>query len=243
MIKNPLTDETYELGEEEFFLCQAIDGNSATSDIIQKFNQSFGHTLTEEHFEEFVKHIEQLGLFDHVENNDNHYSTGNHPIFNGSSYSKNLESSEERLEPDDELSEVIQKGRFQLPLFNPNNILPPLISLILPIRIIFPIISWCLIGLTPISLITFFRNETEFFLDASQTGNVLSFIGQFLFALFFINGLTRIVQCFVIAYYGGTVREISMTLRFGIFPQDVGDPCGALPPDLFVFIEQPLGQC
>ncbi|HEY9726879.1 MAG TPA: hypothetical protein V6D50_10570, partial [Chroococcales cyanobacterium] len=61
IIKDPNTGETFEFGEEEYFLCQSMDGITTPSQIIENFKNSFGLSLTEEDFNQFAEQIAEFG--------------------------------------------------------------------------------------------------------------------------------------------------------------------------------------
>src|SRR4028118_2418833 len=64
LIKDPISGETFEFGEEEYFLCQSMNGTSKPSEIIAEFKTNFGLSLTEEDFNEFSKQIVEFGLLE-----------------------------------------------------------------------------------------------------------------------------------------------------------------------------------
>src|SRR4028118_962212 len=63
-IKDPISGETFEFGEEEYFLCKSMDGTSSPSQVVANFKERFGLSLTEEDFNEFSKQIESFGLLE-----------------------------------------------------------------------------------------------------------------------------------------------------------------------------------
>ncbi len=63
-VKNPDTGEAFEFGEEEFFLCQAMDGTSTPEQILAAFNSRFDLVLTTKDFEDFAQQIGESGLLE-----------------------------------------------------------------------------------------------------------------------------------------------------------------------------------
>ncbi len=62
LIKDPVSKEVFSFGEEEYFLCQHLDGKTDLDLIQEAFQQRFGIPLRIEQLEAFVRHLETLGL-------------------------------------------------------------------------------------------------------------------------------------------------------------------------------------
>lgn len=75
LIKEPVSGETFEFGEEEYFLCKSMDGTSTSSQILANFKGHFGLSLTEDNFNEFSEQIAGFGLLESF----------NHKVFSPSS--------------------------------------------------------------------------------------------------------------------------------------------------------------
>lgn len=218
LVKNPSSGEIFEFGEEEFFLCKSMNGTFTPADIICEFNRSFQHSLTEEYLARFVQQIGDMDLFENISPNDLVPAPAESDFSRISTQHKPQSDLLNQETDDDESSKSRTNGRLLWRLFDPSYFLLKLITIIQPIRIIFPILSWCSIGFAPFALATIIQNESAFFLDSQLSSNLFSFLGRFLFSLLLINALTRFVQSVVITYYGGKVTEVSLTLRWGIFP-------------------------
>ena len=63
-IKDPKSGEFFEFGEEEYFLCQSMNGTSTPSEIVADFKRVFDLSLTEQDFNEFSKQIVEFGLLE-----------------------------------------------------------------------------------------------------------------------------------------------------------------------------------
>ncbi|WP_218079341.1 HlyD family secretion protein [Anthocerotibacter panamensis] len=62
LVKDPASGQTFEFGEEEYFLCQSMDGTATPQQIAQAFERRFGFTLTRDDLNEFSRQIAGLGL-------------------------------------------------------------------------------------------------------------------------------------------------------------------------------------
>jgi putative peptide zinc metalloprotease protein len=47
LLEDPATGENFSFGEEEYFLCQAMDGLSPSTEILASFSRRFGVEMTE----------------------------------------------------------------------------------------------------------------------------------------------------------------------------------------------------
>jgi putative peptide zinc metalloprotease protein len=64
IIKDSFSNEVYEFGEEEFFICQKFDGKNSFHSIEKSFANHFGHHLKVGHIEAFSRQLENLGLLE-----------------------------------------------------------------------------------------------------------------------------------------------------------------------------------
>jgi len=62
LLKEPLSEEIFEFGEEEYFLCQHLDGQSPLNAVQVDFQKCFGIPLTLDQIETFVRQLKSLGL-------------------------------------------------------------------------------------------------------------------------------------------------------------------------------------
>jgi len=61
-LQDPQTQQTFELAEEEYFICQQLNGVTPLDSIQLNFQQHFGRTLDLPRLESFVIHLEHEGL-------------------------------------------------------------------------------------------------------------------------------------------------------------------------------------
>ncbi|MBD3559313.1 hypothetical protein H6S82_10615 [Planktothrix sp. FACHB-1355] len=64
LVKDPTSGETFEFGEEEYFLCQAMNGTSTPSQILSAFKSRFELSMNEEEFNQFSEQIARFGLLE-----------------------------------------------------------------------------------------------------------------------------------------------------------------------------------
>jgi hypothetical protein len=209
LINNPISGETFEFGEEEFFLCKSLDGIATAEEVIANFNNSFSKGLTEQDLDEFIEQINQLGLLEVINNLERESSL----------------ISAENLSYPEELEEarLIQNSKAQKKeqwcLFNPEKIFRFLVTLLIPFRFVFIALVWSLILAVPIAGFTFFDNQTLLFQDIALLKTPLSYFSSLLFSLILVNFLGRIALGTVFTYYNGSVKEFGIRLKFGIIPR------------------------
>jgi hypothetical protein len=61
-IKDPVSQETFEFGEEEYFLCQSMDGIASVPEILAAFQERFQISISEADYQEFARQIASFGL-------------------------------------------------------------------------------------------------------------------------------------------------------------------------------------
>ncbi len=66
LIKDPKNGQTFEFGEEEYFLCQSLDGNTPPQQVLVNFRKRFGFSLSREDFNGFCDQLVGSGLLETV---------------------------------------------------------------------------------------------------------------------------------------------------------------------------------
>jgi multidrug efflux pump subunit AcrA (membrane-fusion protein) len=225
LLKNLGSGETFEFGEEEFFLCQALDGISTAEQVIDKFNNFFGKSLTEEDLSEFIAQIEELGLIEFPSESELNYvliETNN--LINSTLLSR--EDWEEDLQQEQLRQSNKKPTKDHWCLFNPAKIFCSLVILLKPFRFLFIGLVWFLIPAVPIAGFTFLENQTLLFQDIALLKTPLSYFGSLLFSLILVNLFSRIALGIVSTYYGTEVKEFGIRLKFGIIPRFYIDKSG-----------------
>ncbi len=66
ILRDPRTDKIFTFGEEEYFICRHLDGQTPLPDIQNLFYQHFHITLEPEHLEAFVRNLGTLELMEYA---------------------------------------------------------------------------------------------------------------------------------------------------------------------------------
>jgi multidrug resistance efflux pump len=64
LIKDPKSEEIYECGEKEYFICRQLNGVSAFDDLQLAFQQHYGIHLPLEHLKAFTRKLQSVGLLE-----------------------------------------------------------------------------------------------------------------------------------------------------------------------------------
>ncbi|MBD2310249.1 HlyD family efflux transporter periplasmic adaptor subunit [Desertifilum sp. FACHB-1129] len=195
LIKNPASGETFEFGEEEYFLCCAVDGITSPTQIIEDFQARFSTALSPEDFQQFVRQISSLGL---VETLDQH--------------GPNLSASQVQSPPPDRSFEL------NWSLFNPARLFTLSSRLFRPWNYALKVGVWVLFPLLAIALFTLWSNRLLLWQDTVLLLEPKPFILQFIKNLLILNFTTKLLQGTVGYYQGATVQEFGITLGFGFLP-------------------------
>lgn len=208
LIQDPNSGETFEFGEEEFFLCQSFDGNSTPEAIIARFENHFGFSIAPEDFDAFRQQISDLGLVE---------SNGEKVSISPSVY----DEADEDDDDEDELglgSSAPPKTRLSL-IRNSPSFFRNLAFIFQPLELIFQLIFWGLIPLVFISCLLWLKNNFEIARDLIFTDSIISFLGAVLIFLLSINLFTKFVKGVVGSIYGAIVTDFGIQLRWGFVPR------------------------
>jgi len=64
VIRDPISRQTFEFDEREYFLCQAFDGRMELSHIAALFEKRFGLSVSENNLERFARELAGYGLLE-----------------------------------------------------------------------------------------------------------------------------------------------------------------------------------
>lgn len=211
LVTDPISGETFEFGEEEFFLCQSLDGTATPDLILAKFNARFGQSLTEEYLQSFIAQIDELGLLESCE-----YQPENNLLA-----AENDSIERELAEVTQEETDIVTKTNnsdLQWCFFNPGSSFNFLALNLKYFRSFFVFLCWSLIPGVPIALYSYFNNQFIIWQDISLLKEPTSYLSSFLFNLLLLNLSSRIVQGTVCAFYGLKIKEFGLRLRLGVLP-------------------------
>lgn len=202
-VTKPNSGESFQFGEEEFFLCKSLDGKSTTEEIIANFQVRFGIAISDNNFADFLREIKKLDLLE-------------------ISKSKKRKKRENDDDDDDDdfgnQSQTDKMAHWSI-LKNPEPIFTSIVITLKPLYLIFKLISWGSIPLFLISL-TLWINEQLMIQESLNISQQLgSFITSFLWTLLSVNFVTKVGRSLVATYYGAKVKDFGLRLRWGFMPQ------------------------
>jgi putative peptide zinc metalloprotease protein len=187
--------EVFSFGEEEYFLCQSLDGRSTAKEVLSRFSNRFGVEMSEDHFRDFQDHLLSLGLAD----------PGGGP-----------DEDVERIEPP-------KPKKFHVnprwSLFNPEKIFDALHVVFGPMRPFLLILNWVLVAAVPVVIYLMIRHAEQFYIEIRSTKIAMGYIGGILFGLLAGNFVRCLIQGVVCSHYHVTPTEFGIKLRRLIFPR------------------------
>lgn len=223
-IKEPISGEIFEFGEEEYFLCQSMNGTLSILEILDNFKSSFGLSLTEEDFKGFSEQIAEFGLLEPLKaKNFASSSVPLNPLPNipPHSLSKITPIEEKKLETNQEKKQKQpKKGPVYLwPLDNPTPKFAFLASIMKPFRQFLKLVVWSLIPGLPLAFSTFFNNQSVFWKYMASSVEALPYLTTYVFNVVFVSLTAKLAQAIICTYYGGTVHKFGLVLAAGFFPR------------------------
>ncbi|GEM_PF-1602260 len=209
-LQEPNSKETFEFGEEEFFLCQSLDGESTVENIIANFELNFGVAISEDNFNLFLQQITEYGLLET-------------PQISTEIQVNAQELPQEDEGDDDEDDFVGGSKKDDVPrwsiLKNPDPLFTKIVSFLKPLLILYKLLLWSLIPLCAICF-KLWLNEQQLVEESLQIGKQLgSFLTFFLLSLLLINFVTKFGRGLIATYYGGKVSDFGMLIRWGFVPR------------------------
>jgi multidrug efflux pump subunit AcrA (membrane-fusion protein) len=223
-IKDPNSGEIFEFGEEEYFLCQSMDGTSTPSQIISNFKNSFGLSLAEEDFNDFSRQIAEFGLLEKIQDK---------VLF---PVAASLEEKQDILpEPNLDLKPITKKSlktdspqyqkqpkigpTYIWPISHPGSKFSFLASILRPLSLFFKLLVWGLIPGLPLAFFTFFNNQSIFWQSIALSVEPLPYVTTYIFNVIFVSLTAKLAQGIICAYYGGTIKKFGLVLAAGFFPR------------------------
>ena len=204
LIEDPISQETFEFGEEEYFLCQLMDGVTPIPKILAAFQERFKITMTEADYQEFVKQIGNFGL---LESPKNQVQPTRINLQNG-----------QKLAPATQSKKSGKSPRFLWKHPNPGLLFSSLARWTKPYHRLFKLSTWLLIPLLPIALVTFWNNQVLFWHDVKLFVERLPFLLTYGSNMLILNLCDRIIMGTVFAAYGGHSTLFGFILGLGFIP-------------------------
>ena len=228
LIKDPISGETFEFGEEEYFLCQSMNGTSKPPEIIAEFKTNFGLSLTEEDFNEFSKQIVEFGLLESFKSKIPIPTIVSRDNYLEKALEFTLQESPHITITDDRKLETKAKQQpkknkveptYIWTLSNPAPKFASSVSILRPFRRLFILLVWALIPGLPLALLTFFNNQSIFLRDLVTSVEPLPYLTVYLFNITIASLTAKVAQGLVFAYYGGKVKKFGLVLAAGFLPR------------------------
>jgi len=228
VIKDPTSGEIFEFGEEEYFLCQSMNGTASILEIVDNFKNNFGLSLTTEDFQGFSEQIAEFGLLELFKPKNSTSSavplnfTQNIPpqllpqinLVEEKIEEKKLEVNQEKQQKQP------QKGPIYLWTLNkPSHKFAFLASLMKPFRRFFQLVVWSLIPGLPLALYTFFYNQSIFCQYIASSVEALPYLTIYVFNVICVSLTAKLAQAIICAYYGGKIQKFGLVLAAGFFPR------------------------
>ncbi len=214
LVKNPTNGSTFEFGEEEYFLCQSINGTSTPSQIVAAFKSRFDLAITEADFHEFFAQIQEYGLLEtyNISNVDCTSLQDSLPT------KKPKTKENERQEFDKKTNQKTKNFIWVLP--NAAKVFKFLAAIFQQLQFLFRFLTWALIPSLIVALFTLINNQELFWSDIQyiMTGGV-PFLLHFLLNITLISLFVKTAQCIVFTACGGEVKKFGLTLTLGFHPR------------------------
>lgn len=215
-VKNPTNGLSFEFGEEEYFLCQSINGTSAPSQIIAAFKSRFELAITEDEFEKFLVQIQEYGLLESYEVSD--HSILEAPLLASSPSRLNDFDVSEQKKPAKKTKGKTKNYIWLLP--KAAEVYKFLAIVFQKVKFLFQLLTWALIpGLILVGF-TIVNNQGIFWSDIHyiMAGGV-PFLLHFLLNITLISLFVKTAQCIVFTACGGEVKKFGLTLTMGFHPR------------------------
>jgi putative peptide zinc metalloprotease protein len=231
LVEDPVSSESYSFGEEEFFLCQAMDGTASSEEILVRFQRYFGSSMTEEALQQMAEHVCALGLAEREKTQIKAlvakesvpgigpFSSEDEVVglHNGESQSSTAREDlfvDEAEGPDDD-----EARPYHWTLFNPEKYFDRVLKAVLPFKRFMMACHWLLIIGFPWALYTQLTQFDAIALDLKAMGSVFAYVGQLILTLFTLSALRATVEGAICAYYGAKITQFGFRLHAGCIPR------------------------
>ena len=232
LVEDPASSESYSFGEEEYFLCQAMDGTASSEEILARFQRYFGSSMTEEALQQMAEHVCALGLAEKArtqskalvpkgssrEVGPSSFEEEEFPEYNGKSKSSSAREDlfvDEAEGPDDE----DEARPYHWLLFNPVKYFDWVLKVVLPFKRFMMACHWFLIVGFPWALYTQLSQYDAIAHDLKAIGSVFAYAGQLILTLFTLSAIRATVEGAICAYHGAKITQFGFRLHAGCIPR------------------------
>ncbi len=217
-VRNPATNEQFELGEEELFLCRQLDETDDSAAIRAAFAQWFGLTITAEQLADFYRQMEELGLLATASPQPASSSrpVAEPAVAQADDEDESLESGSSETAARRSVPGGKQDRRYRWRLFDPERLLAGLAGALSPLR-------WLVWGLIPgvlLALLVLLHHHAQYLRELGSVGSFgVHLLIKLTVGLFCVNLLGSLLQGVVCVHYSARVDEFGIRLAFGIIPR------------------------
>lgn len=226
LIKEPNSGETFEFGEEEYFLCKLMDGKLNPTQIIAAFQEKYQLQLSQNDFEDFASSILDYGLLESYQEPELELGSGQ-PDLTGENRSSDLIISQSNIDidrvsnlPDSGLStrsKLKQKAKTEadrLVIFRPGLFFKHCANFLKPLSVL----VWLILPAVVLAFFTVVHNRFYLWDSLLRLWKGLNPILAVSMSLITVNLISELFQGIVYSYYGGRVESLAIKIKMGILP-------------------------
>jgi putative peptide zinc metalloprotease protein len=211
LVKDPLTGELFQFTEEEYFLCQSINGFTALQDIVQAFEAHFSSPLSVKHLLKFTKQLSTSGLLESIAEGE--VESASPSIMPLPPKSRSLRPAQRRSRRAKKTVHYWVTLPFAEQVFS---------LLGLPLVLLHPFlglgVGLLFVGVF-IALFTLFQNFSLLLNDTSIYLKTIPYLSHLAFNLLLSSSIAKIAQAALFGSYGGKIQEFGLIFAFGFFPR------------------------
>lgn len=203
IIRNTATNERFEFGEEDYFICQSLDGRSTEAEVIDNAQRFLGVKVSAEYIEKLITQLRDLGLLEH----------GYVPPEPGAPEDGSAEEPRSGEDAEDESDDLGSRRSYRWSLFNPDRLLARVAAFCARNVWLFKAFLYLLL---PVVAVTSFLlvQRWQVFLDDVQRFPHSSYIASLVFGLLTCNLFVTVVNAVQLKHFGAAVKEFGVRLRY-----------------------------
>ncbi len=215
LIEDSVANESFTFGEEEYFLCQSMDGSVSAEEILSRFERFFGEAMTEESLQQVAEHVCALGL---AEKDTSSIATPALKSWVPDDIPDPLtdDGDEIDLEDDDDPDE---ERPYHLLVANPERFFNFVLKLVLPFKKLMMASHWLLIIAFPSAIYALILQHNAIVKDLMEMRSIILYVGEFILTLFTLSAIRTIVEGTICCYHGARVTQFGWRLHAGVIPR------------------------
>jgi multidrug resistance efflux pump len=185
------SNDVFELGEEEFFICSRLDGRVSFVELATSLKARFGTDITFEPFHQFAERLVDMGVIERVA-------------------PRRRSQSGARVKVKDP-----RVNMFRHPLFDPSRIL----DFVARFHLLARVLSWLALPLFFVACGIVLHDYSEMSVALKSVLMTLTILVQAPISLFIDNLFTKTVQGATAHYHGARIRTLGIHFVLGFFPR------------------------